>query len=220
MSTKKSENTRRKILDTAQRLFSERGYDNVTMKDIARELSITHANLYYYFNNKIDLAGVLFDEGVDVLISFIQKCRTRTEDKFLLVVLFSLLFSERLLKDEAFQTVFLDVYNYADFDQDSLAHSRNTRFYILMEMAEEAGIEDIEDFMNFKILMTDAFMKTIFKAMKNQLLYRDLDQITDSYFELFVLEDFHISRESYLKTKAEAKKWMPEIKEFEKNATT
>jgi len=40
--------TRTKILDIAERLFSERGYAAVRLRDIASEAGMKHASLYYY----------------------------------------------------------------------------------------------------------------------------------------------------------------------------
>lgn len=47
----KQENTdaRERVLTVADRLFSERGYQMVTLRDIARELGLRHASLYYHF---------------------------------------------------------------------------------------------------------------------------------------------------------------------------
>ena len=43
------------ILDTAERLFNERGYQSVSLRDIAQELHISKGNLTYYFQKKEDL---------------------------------------------------------------------------------------------------------------------------------------------------------------------
>jgi TetR/AcrR family transcriptional regulator, cholesterol catabolism regulator len=40
---------RERVLTVADRLFSERGYQMVTLRDIARELGLRHASLYYHF---------------------------------------------------------------------------------------------------------------------------------------------------------------------------
>lgn len=40
--------SRQRLLDTAQALFHERGYRGVTMQDIARQLGIRQASLYYH----------------------------------------------------------------------------------------------------------------------------------------------------------------------------
>lgn len=45
----KSEQTRALILETAMRLFQERGYDKTTMRAIAQEAGVSVGNAYYYF---------------------------------------------------------------------------------------------------------------------------------------------------------------------------
>jgi AcrR family transcriptional regulator len=40
---------REKLLDVAERLFSSRGFAAVTLRDIGRELSLSHASFYYHF---------------------------------------------------------------------------------------------------------------------------------------------------------------------------
>ena len=48
----KQENTKQKILDTALRLFSERGYDTVGVGDIAKEVGIKAPSLYNHYPSK------------------------------------------------------------------------------------------------------------------------------------------------------------------------
>ena len=50
--TGKSEQTRALILETAMRLFRERGYDKTTMRAIAAEAGVSVGNAYYYFEGK------------------------------------------------------------------------------------------------------------------------------------------------------------------------
>ncbi|HTU96196.1 MAG TPA: helix-turn-helix domain-containing protein [Solirubrobacteraceae bacterium] len=47
--------TRERILDVAQDLFTRQGYDKTSLRDIAERLQITKAALYYYFERKEDL---------------------------------------------------------------------------------------------------------------------------------------------------------------------
>lgn len=48
------------ILDTAARLFSQKGFKGVSIRDIAQACGMTNAALYYHFKNKDDLfLGVL-----------------------------------------------------------------------------------------------------------------------------------------------------------------
>lgn len=40
---------RERVLESAEKLFAERGYQNVTLRDIAQSIGIRHASLYYHF---------------------------------------------------------------------------------------------------------------------------------------------------------------------------
>jgi AcrR family transcriptional regulator len=51
-ATARGEQTRQLILDTAMRLFRERGYAQTTMRAIAQEAGVAVGNAYYYFGSK------------------------------------------------------------------------------------------------------------------------------------------------------------------------
>jgi AcrR family transcriptional regulator len=51
----KKEQTRQLIADTAWRLFADRGFDNVTVAEIARAAQVAEATVFNYFRSKEDL---------------------------------------------------------------------------------------------------------------------------------------------------------------------
>ncbi|WP_445330494.1 TetR/AcrR family transcriptional regulator [Streptomyces sp. GSL17-111] len=57
----KSEQTRTLILETALRLFQERGYDRTTMRAIASEAGVSVGNAYYYFASKEHLVQGFYE---------------------------------------------------------------------------------------------------------------------------------------------------------------
>ncbi|MCX4674763.1 TetR family transcriptional regulator [Streptomyces sp. NBC_01433] len=57
----KSEQTRTIILETALRLFQERGFDKTTMRAIAQEAGVSVGNAYYYFASKEHLVQGFYD---------------------------------------------------------------------------------------------------------------------------------------------------------------
>jgi AcrR family transcriptional regulator len=57
----KSEQTRALILETAMRLFQERGYEKTTMRAIATEAGVSVGNAYYYFAGKEHLIQGFYD---------------------------------------------------------------------------------------------------------------------------------------------------------------
>jgi AcrR family transcriptional regulator len=60
--TGKSEQTRALIMETAMRLFQERGYEKTTMRAIATEAGISVGNAYYYFAAKEFLIQGFYDQ--------------------------------------------------------------------------------------------------------------------------------------------------------------
>lgn len=55
------ERTRTAVVDTALRLFSERGYSGVRVEDIAREAGVSRATFYKYFCEREAILAALLD---------------------------------------------------------------------------------------------------------------------------------------------------------------
>jgi AcrR family transcriptional regulator len=53
---------RRQLLNTANHLFAERGYDGVSVEDIAREADVTRGLIHHYFGGKRDVYLALLEE--------------------------------------------------------------------------------------------------------------------------------------------------------------
>jgi AcrR family transcriptional regulator len=52
---------KQRILDTAATMFAERGYDATAMHDLAKELGLTRAALYYHYPAKADILRAIID---------------------------------------------------------------------------------------------------------------------------------------------------------------
>ncbi len=68
------EQRRNGLIDAAEKLFFEKGYDNVTMDEIADEAEVNKALLYYYFKNKEALFFAVDLRGVRILHELYVKC--------------------------------------------------------------------------------------------------------------------------------------------------
>jgi AcrR family transcriptional regulator len=68
---RKKERTRRHIADTARRLFAERGFEAVTVAEIAREAEVAQATVFNYFPTKEDLFYSRLEEFEERLLSAI-----------------------------------------------------------------------------------------------------------------------------------------------------
>ena len=58
---KKSEITRRKLIDAAIEVFGEKGYSKARITDITKRVGLTHAAFYAYFKDKDDLVRSLIE---------------------------------------------------------------------------------------------------------------------------------------------------------------
>lgn len=53
--------TKQHILETAMRLFAEKGMENVNVEDVVKELGVTRGAFYHYFKSREELiAGVMY----------------------------------------------------------------------------------------------------------------------------------------------------------------
>ncbi|WP_241675081.1 TetR/AcrR family transcriptional regulator [Paenibacillus luteus] len=63
----RSEETKRSIIAAAEKLFQERGYEAVTIREIAKEAGCSHTTIYIYFQDKEALLHALSMEPLQQL---------------------------------------------------------------------------------------------------------------------------------------------------------
>jgi TetR/AcrR family fatty acid metabolism transcriptional regulator len=84
MSRKKDGEKRKRILDSAIKVFARTGYSDARMQDVAKEADVSHGTVYVYFKNKDALFASIFQEILGELIQYlcseIQK-EKNAEDK-------------------------------------------------------------------------------------------------------------------------------------------
>jgi AcrR family transcriptional regulator len=71
----RSHDTRSRLRELALRLFAEQGYEKTSLREIAEQLGVTKAALYYYFKSKEDIVRSLVEDYVaelDELIAWAQ----------------------------------------------------------------------------------------------------------------------------------------------------
>lgn len=64
---------RKNISQIAEKLFMEKGIENTSMNDIARESGYSKASLYVYFKDKEELVAVLVLESMEKLYEYLSK---------------------------------------------------------------------------------------------------------------------------------------------------
>lgn len=65
--TKGPKERRQELIDAAERLFTEKGYENTAISDIVKDLHIAQGTFYYYFSSKEDMLGAVVEKSIKVL---------------------------------------------------------------------------------------------------------------------------------------------------------
>ncbi len=65
---KEAEERRNEILDAAEKLFSEKGFDGTSTNDILDEVGIARGTLYYHFKSKEDILDAMIERMTGRLI--------------------------------------------------------------------------------------------------------------------------------------------------------
>lgn len=76
---REKEQRRKDIIDAAEELFFEKGYDNVSMNDISKVVELSKATLYLYFENKEELFFAIVLRGTRILNAMIREAVTNVE---------------------------------------------------------------------------------------------------------------------------------------------
>lgn len=93
MSPRKSvqqELTREMIMEAARDLFVKKGYQHVSMRQIAKELDYSHGAIYYHFKNKAELFYAMVQEHFQMLdekLTHIMEQDLNNREKLKLVLL-------------------------------------------------------------------------------------------------------------------------------------
>lgn len=65
---KDAEERKKEILDVAEKLFAEKGFDYTSTNDILNEIGIARGTLYYHFKSKEDILDAVIDRITNQLI--------------------------------------------------------------------------------------------------------------------------------------------------------
>jgi AcrR family transcriptional regulator len=77
--TRKSEETRTRILEAALALFRKRGFEKTTMRDIARESGVALGAAYYYFDSKDALVMGFYERAQRDLDPLLEDSLAKTQ---------------------------------------------------------------------------------------------------------------------------------------------
>ena len=74
--------TKRKIFETAMKLFAKKGYDATSVEDITATVGVAKGTLYYHFSSKEEIFNFLVEEGIKLLQNSVD-IKTEKHDNYL-----------------------------------------------------------------------------------------------------------------------------------------
>ena len=159
--------TKRRIFNTAVKVFSEKGYDNASVDEITAIAGVAKGSLYYHFGKKEDIFDMILEEGLNLLKNSIEiktKNCTNTLDKIKAVILIQI---KVTVKYEDFLNVILSQI-WGEDPKNNKCKKAVFEYIKIIEKIVEEGIEN-DEFYDGDI---EAIASGIFGVTCSSLIYR------------------------------------------------
>lgn len=147
----RSEETKRMILKAAGKLFSKKGYDSVTMREIAKEAGCSHTTIYLYFKDK---EALLHQLSMPTLIALHQQLKQ--------ISLMNSLTAEEKLKDISREYILFGL--------------RNQNMYTIFINAKSSRVDEDEPELEINKLRVEIF-EVLKQVIQNCLSIPNNDQL-------------------------------------------
>lgn len=108
MAYKKSIKTRKKILNVTKQLVMEKGWKEISVRDIAERAGVKNPLLYYYFKNKQGIADHLLGSLILRTLDYAEERVPFEEDCMLSHFVYASLYYRILVEQELYQTLYLE----------------------------------------------------------------------------------------------------------------
>lgn len=105
----RSNNRLELLLSSAAELFSTRGYQATTMRDIANKSGMLPGSIYYHYPNKEALLVAVYEEGVRRLMERVQAVLTTSDDPWERLELMLSTHIEMIVEPTAYASVIIRI---------------------------------------------------------------------------------------------------------------
>lgn len=133
----KAQKTKKKLLDTALRLFSQKGYDNVTVDEIVKASGSSKGAFYTHFKSKYEIFLEKFKEIDDFYIEFLSSLpdELSSYDKMMSLVEGQMIFLKDYLGKDILRTIYLN--SLAHHTENFIVQKDRPLFQIVKSFVEE-----------------------------------------------------------------------------------
>lgn len=137
----KSVQKKQLILETARKVFVEKGYKNVTMKDIVEACEISRGGLYLYFNSTEEILLALLQQEADETDDVFTRSITEEDSAADILTLFLKEQKKELLRKKNNLTMAVYEYSFANKDpKNSMLKKQFEAGAKVIEKLIESGI--------------------------------------------------------------------------------
>jgi AcrR family transcriptional regulator len=182
---REKEQRRNDILNAAERLFFSKGYEEVSMDDIANEIEVTKPTLYLYFENKETLFFAVVFRGKNILVDMIKANISK----------------EKTGLDKVRETARA----WRDFAKANPAYLklndyfRSGRFDLSEEAINKPGYESAREIIALGQEMLDIAISNLETGMEDGSIRKDLNPTEMSVILITIAESFQNIRSSRLR---------------------
>lgn len=163
-----SEETYGLIVETAYKMFAENGFDKTSLAMIAKEVGISKAAIYYYFDSKEKLIDFLFEEICKEIVNqytvTIDDLTMNNFEQFLLNIGFNMI--EEQEKDVYFNKI---------FNEYILLATRKEKYMIQLNKIQRGYFENFSRLMNHGVKIGVVDGKNV--ESKSNMLVMVIDNI-------------------------------------------
>lgn len=159
---------RKEILDAAEALFEEKGFQKTTISDIAKAMKVAQGMLYYYFKSKEELLGALVHRQVVVVMA-----ETKSQPEFAegtprqkISAMMSALLSSACSADSVLVRAFFDASNAQVRDRVNrqIEQSINASMRAIIEEGVQTGffkVVDTETVLEFMLQFGELIIEAV-----------------------------------------------------------
>lgn len=178
------------IIETAERLFAERGFDGTSVRDIADEAGVNVAMISYYFGSKEKLMEALFELRVGS-VKLRVEALIKDENLSPIEKMYMLIDEhiERVMQKQCFYKIMIGVQvtnkNPAILKAANNVKIRNAE--VIAELIKDGQKKGVFKKNIDLILMLNTMVGTVAQTMMGQLYYREFNKqldLADDAFEL------------------------------------
>lgn len=131
-----SKDNRQAIIDVATQLMTEKGIENTSLADIAREADISKGTLYYYYSSRSDLIFDIAEQHIDNLTAYLTAWFDQSAQQYAPQELLKNIF-EALLRAELRGKLHLYLVQQAVVDDATLKERFKAKYASWRQMLEE-----------------------------------------------------------------------------------